>query len=233
MKHDSAFFIFQSILSYTSQLSLIVPLWIGYQRRHLLKPEHKAVFWCCVMWVILTVIGEILFAVKRHNIFVWNIVIVLETLLLGYAFYLALHSSTIRLFIRIAGGIFLVTAIADFFFISGLEATIIYTVALESILLITVVLLYFERSLHELRTTPLEQHPMFVIGIGVIVYFSGTPVVFLLVDSVRGIQVVIMMMVNSVLSLIINLIIARAFWLVGRKPVSLLTQLKTHTAEVI
>lgn len=233
MKRDSAFFIFQSILSYGSQLSLLVPLWIGYQRRHLLKPEHKAVFWCCVMWIILTVIGEILFAASRNNLFVWNIVTVLETLLLGYAFYLALNSTKIRLFIRIAAGIFMVMAIADFFFISGLDATTIYTVALESILLISVVLLYFEHSLHELRTTPFEQHPMFVIGIGVIVYFAGTTMVFLLVDSVHGIQKAMIMMVNSVLSLIINLIIALAFWLVGRKPVSLLAQLKTHTAEVI
>ncbi|MBO0360207.1 hypothetical protein J0X19_19755 [Hymenobacter sp. BT186] len=232
MNHNSAFFIFQSVLSYSSQLALLVPLWIGYQRRHLLKPEHKAVFWCCVMWAILTVVGEILFAAKRHNLFVWNIVTVLETLLLGYAFYLALNSRIIRSFIRIAAGLFIVTATADFFFISGLEATTIYTVALESILLITVVLLYFERSLHELRTTPLEQHPMFVIGIGVIVYFAGTTMVFLLKDSVRGIQMVMMMMVNSVLSFVLNLVIARAFWLVGRKPVSLLPHLSTHTAEV-
>ncbi|HEX8427212.1 hypothetical protein [Hymenobacter sp.] len=207
---------FRTILTYTGELSLLLPIWVGYQRWFVLQKHHKVVLWCCVMWAILTIVGEILFALKRHNLFVWNIVTILEALFLGYAFYLVLRSQKIRRLLRVAAVVFLVTALIDFFYLSGLGATTVYTVALESVLLIATVLLYFEQLLRELRTTSLEQNPMFVIGIGVITYFAGTVMVFLLQDSVSGVQEMIMMMVNSFLSLVLNAIIARAFWLVGR-----------------
>ncbi|WP_375437094.1 hypothetical protein [uncultured Hymenobacter sp.] len=207
---------FRATLAYTAELSLLLPLWIGYQRWFILQKQHKVVFWCCVMWAVLTIIGEILFANKLHNNFVWNIVTILETLFLGYAFYLVLHSPKSRRFLRIAAGVFIGIAITDLFYLSGLEATTVYTVALESALLITTVLLYFEQLLQELRATPLERNPMFVIGIGVMTYFAGTVMVFLLQDSVPRVQQMFMTMVNSLLSLVLNSIIAWAFWLVER-----------------
>ena len=204
------------VLTYTGELSLFLPIWVGYRRWAVLQKHHKVVLWCCVMWAVLTGVGEILFAAKQHNLFVWNTVTILETLFLGYAFYLVLHSSKSRRFLRIAAGVFVVLAVTDFFYLSGLKATTVYTVAAESVLLITTVLLYFEQLLQELRTTSLERNPMFLIGIGVITYFAGTVMVFLLQDSVSGVQEMLMMMVNSVLSLVLNSIIAWAFLLVGK-----------------
>ncbi|MDF7810326.1 hypothetical protein [Hymenobacter sp. YC55] len=204
------------ILTYTSELSLLLPIGVGYRYWSVLQKHHKVILWCCVMWAVLTAIGEILFAAKQHNLFVWNTVTILETLFLGYAFYSVLRSSKARYFLRIAAGVFIVLAVTDFFYLSGLEATTVYTVAAESALLISTVLLYFEQLLQELRTSSMERNPMFVIGIGVIIYFAGTVMVFLLQDSVSGVQEMLMMMVNSVLSLILNSIIAWAFLLVGK-----------------
>lgn len=230
---ESAWWPISEFIRFTAQLSLLLPLWIGYRRWHHLKQEHRPVFWCCVMWAVLTVVGEVLFAAKQLNLYVWNLVTVLETLFLGYAFYLALPFSKIRWFIRLAAWVFITTAFADFFFISGLRATTTYTVALETILLVSLVLLYFERSLHDLRTTPLERHPMFVIGIGVITYFAGTVMVFLLQNSVHGIQKVMMMLINFVLSFILNSIIARAFWLAGREQLPVLNSPKVYKRKVV
>ncbi|WP_022823163.1 hypothetical protein [Hymenobacter norwichensis] len=230
---ESAWWSLSQFIKFTAQLSLLLPLWIGYQRWNYLKQEYKPIFWCCVMWAVLTVVGEILFAAKLLNLYIWNLVTVLETLLIGYAFYLALPSSKIRFFVRLAAWIFMVTAFADYFFISGLRATTTYTVALETVLLVTLVLLYFERSLHDLRTTPLERHPMFVIGIGVITYFAGTVMVFLLQNSVHGVQKLLMMLINFVLSFILNSIIARAFWLAGREPLHELNSSKAYKREAL
>ncbi|UOQ67336.1 hypothetical protein [Hymenobacter volaticus] len=204
------------VLTYTSELSLLLPIWVGYRRWAVLQKHHKVVLWCCVMWTVLTVIGEILFAVKQHNLFVWNTVTILETLFLSYAFYLKIRSSKARRLLRIAAGVFVVLAVTDFFYLSGLKATTVYAVAAESVFLITTVLLYFEQLLQELRTTSLGRTPMFLIGIGVITYFAGTLMVFLLQNSVSGIQEMLMMTVNSVLSLVLNSIIAWAFFLIGK-----------------
>lgn len=204
------------ILVYTGELSLLLPIWVGYRRWFVLEKHYRTVLWCCVMWAALTIVGEILFAAKQHNLFVWNTVTVLETLLLGYAFYLVLRSPKTRKLLRIAASGFIALAVADFFYFSGLHATTVYTVATESVLLITIVLLYFEQLLQELRKTPLSRNPMFLIGIGVIIYFSGTVMIFLLQDSVSGVQEMLMMMVNSVLSIVLNSIIAWALFLAGR-----------------
>jgi hypothetical protein len=204
------------VLTYTAELSLLLPIWMGYRRWSVLQKHHKVVLWCCLMWAVLTVIGEILFATKQHNLFVWNTVTILETLFLGYAFYLVIRSSKLRHFLRIGAGIFVVLAVTDFFYLSGLKAVTVYTVAAETVLLITTVLLYFEQLLQELRATSLERNPMFLIGVGVIIYFAGTVMVFLLQNSVSGVQEMLMMMVNSVLSLVLNSIIAWAFLLTGK-----------------
>jgi hypothetical protein len=198
------------------EFSLLLPLVVGYLRWDYLQPHHKAVFWCCVMWAVLTATGEVLFFLKQPNIAVWNSVTILETLFIFHSFYLVIRSEKLRRYLRMSVALFIVVAIADFFFLSGLKATTVYTVALESVLLVVVVLLYFEQLMQELRTTPLERNPMFVIGIGVMTYFAGTVMVFLLQDTVTGVQDTLMMMINSILSLVLNSIIARAFWLVGR-----------------
>lgn len=220
---------FRPFLSYIAQFSLLVPLWFGYRRIQLMQREHQAVYLCCVMWAILTVYGEVLFAAKIHNLYVWNIVTILETLSLGYAFYVVLESARTKRWLRLAAGVFVLVSIADFFFISGLEETTVYTVAMGSALLVTLVLLYFEQLLQQLRTVYLEQQPMFVIGIGVILYFAGTLMIFLLQNSVHGVHKQMMMMVNFVLSFVLNCIIARAFWLIGQKqtpPIYSLTDLR-------
>jgi len=169
------------------------------------------------MWIVLTVVGEILFIYKRQNLFIWNTITILETLLLVYAFYLVLRSKKVRLFLSIATGIFVIVGIVDFFFLSGLHANTIFTVALESTLLIATVLIYFEQILQEPHRITFEYNPMFLVGIGVITYFSGTTVIFLLQNSVVKTEQMIMMIINSVLSIFFNSIIARAFWLLGRK----------------
>lgn len=217
LEHNYIFALHRT-LSFAGAFSLLLPLWFGIRQRQHLAQHHRMVLWCCFMWAILTAIGQALHAAKQPNHIVWNIVTILETILLGYAFYLVIKSPKIRRILRFSFLAFMAVAILDFFYLSGFQTTTIYTVALESLLLIGIVLIYFEQILQELRTINLERNPMFLVGIGVIIYFAGTVMIFLLQNSVVGAQQIMMMaMINSVLSIFLNSIIARAFWLVGRE----------------
>ena len=207
---------FLRILYFAGLFSLLIPAWMGYRRRQVLLPSHRAVWWCCLMWTVLTILAEGLRQSGRHNTAVWNLVVILETLLLGYAFYLTLHSSKTRGYLRAMGSLFLGVSLIDFY-LTGLHASTKVTVALESVVLITVVLLYFEQLLQELRIKLLDREPMFLIGVGVITYFAGTVMIFLLPIGMSGVQTLVVMGVNAILSIALNSIIARAFWLVGQK----------------
>lgn len=210
------------IIYYAGLFSLLIPIWAGYKERHSLQKPHRIMWWCCIMWAVSTLLAESLRLTGHHNEIVWDVATVLEVLFIGWAFYLVIHSFKVQIFLRWAGGVFLAVAFLDTTCLSDSYHSNTYTIALGSVLVILLMLLYFEQTLQELRVISLERDPMFLIGVGVVTYYAATTVIFLM-EQTRHMQFVqyrLMMMVNSVACVAFHLIVARAFRMAAQQQLS-------------
>jgi hypothetical protein len=184
------------------------------------------------MWSVMTLLGESLRLCGYHNVIVWNAVTILEVLFIGRAFYLAIHSVRSRRLLRLIGVLFITVATLDNTYLSDAYHSTAYTTALGSVIVILLVLLYFEQTLHELRAITLEREPMFVIGVGVLIYYAATTVIFLqefvpILESQR------MMVINSIFCIVFHIIIARAFSLAAQTKDSMLAPLQARNPEAL
>lgn len=81
--------------------------------------------------------------------------------------------------------------------------------------------MYFEQVLQELRNIRLERDPMFLVSVGVTLYYSGTLMVFVMEDSMhkhqQTNQIWTMYMIQSVLLIGFNALLALALYRASKK----------------
>ncbi|GAA3944784.1 hypothetical protein GCM10022406_28760 [Hymenobacter algoricola] len=135
---------------------------------------------------------------------------------------MSLHSSKVKRFFAWAVILFFVVALVQVIYLRGVYASNTYARLAQSTLLISAALLYFEQTLQELRTIQLEYDPMFLVSVGVILYFAGCLMVFTLEDSMYAqkqfTQVWIMYSIQFVLLIVFNFILALALYRASKSP---------------
>ncbi|RSK36152.1 hypothetical protein [Hymenobacter metallilatus] len=120
--------------------------------------------------------------------------------------------------IRILAVVFVLFAALDSFWLEGFTRINSYTNLAESVIIISLGLLYFERVLIGRRRTQIQQIPLFVATIGIILYLSGTVVLYLATNHFIQVNdeysARLMYLINSALVLMLGLLFSRAFLLV-------------------
>jgi hypothetical protein len=151
----------------------------------------------------------------------WNAYTVVQTLIFLRLYYLTLHARRIRLLLcRVVAPAFVVFALVDALYLEGPRQVSSYTHVLQSALLIGLALLYFEQLLNELHVVRLEQDPLFLVSTAVVLYFSGTVLVFVFINRLSDPSDYASNQVMNTLDAMVNLIkyglFALAFWYAGR-----------------
>ena len=205
------------VLYYVAQSSILVPIAIGFWRRYVLSPALRIIFYCCLMWLVLGASAEYAGKVWQYNIPIYDTIDILEMWLVGVAYHRALRFKFRRYFLLI-GFLYTAFALLDAFVLHGLWKPITYTIILRSALTIGLVMLYFEQTLRELRNIRLEQDPLFMASIGLLLYDACSVYMFILRNNETN-KIVSQQIesVNSFLTLLLYGLLARAFWLAGRK----------------
>lgn len=183
---------------------------MGYRRWPLLTRVFRPLVWCCAMWFGCMLVAEVTYALWNYNIGIWNLVTVLEALLIGSAFHYALDSARAAKWIRWVGAAYVVLAVAEATVVDGVWVTLRCTTLAETCGLVVLALLYFNQTLEQLRNVRLENEPMFVVSVAVLVYFAGTLVYFLAGSYFSITAMSFLSIVNHILSIGLNLCIARA-----------------------
>ncbi|GAA4018077.1 hypothetical protein GCM10022408_34730 [Hymenobacter fastidiosus] len=110
----------------------------------------------------------------------------------------------------------MIVALVQVVYFRGLYASNTYARIAQSILLIGAALLYFEQILQELRSIQLEHDPMFLVSVGVMLYFAGCLMVFILEDSMYAqkqiTQVWMMYSIQFVLLIVFNATLTLALY---------------------
>lgn len=208
-------------------LPVIVCVW-----RWPVLPHRRRIGAALVLILVLNVWAEIGRQVWHNNIFSTYLILWSETLFLSYAYYKTFNTRLNRQLLVIALAIFLVIAVVEYVFWTGLYGTKTYTRMAQSLLLIGAALMYFEKILRELRNIRLERDPMFLVSVGVTLYYSGTLMVFVLEDSMQKNyqinQIWLMYSIQSVLLIAFSVLVAVAVYNNSRSSGSAMVSEATH-----
>ncbi|RYU82180.1 hypothetical protein [Hymenobacter persicinus] len=202
-------------------LTYLLPLLICLWRWHSLQPAYRQLILAGLLTLgSLNVLAEVGRVVYHNNLLCNYLIIWAETLFLGWAYHQALHSRRSRQLLLAALVFFAGVALAEFLYWHGISGAKTYTRMARGIVLVGAALLYFEQTLQELRNIHLERDPMFLVSVGVTLYYSGTLMVFAMeyatVRRHQFDQVWMMYSIQAVLMTVLNTLIALALWHTSR-----------------
>lgn len=212
---------FSKVLSVVAACTSLVPAGLGIRRWRHFSPALRYVAWFAIVpGAVLGIGAEVGRWVFRYNLAILSAVTLCETVLLAGAYAQVLHSDRLRWWFKIAVGLFLVVWCVEF----GLSLQVnkpinSYTHILQTIIIISLALSYFEQLLRELPNIRLERDPMFLVSVGSCLYYTGSITIFVLEPymQVRAIvsQVWTMYIIQSALYILLNGFLTLALYYEG------------------
>ncbi|MCA8829112.1 hypothetical protein [Hymenobacter pini] len=212
--------------------AMVIPIAIAqYNRRWLVGglrtlrfiPLFLLVMYCCAQVAII---------LWRYTLPINHLNTVGEALLYLKVYHDEFTNSIIKRRVRLVAVIFLAFAVVDSFWLEGFQQINAYTNLIESFLIITLALIYFEIHILRRQRIAALRKPMFVASIGIILYLAGTIVLHLVTNHLIAANdegdARIVYLISSFLLFLMVTLFSRAFWLA--RPVK---ALDTTTAPII
>ncbi|WP_226266140.1 hypothetical protein [Hymenobacter pini] len=204
--------------------TMLIPISLAWQRRWGLRGGMKPLAFLPAYMLSMAILMKIAAVVWRNNLPVIHVSTVGETLLYLVIYHTEFKHKRAKKIIRILAITFLIFAAVDSFYLEGFSRINSFTNLLESIIVTGLALLYFERTLIRRRNTQLQRVPLFIATIGIIMYLSGTVVIYLatnhFIDTNDEYGARLIFLLNSALIFTLALLFARAFLLVDSNPQS-------------
>lgn len=203
------------IISKISMYAVIVPATIGFVLFSGLGKKQKVIF----LLVLLSVFTELgAYIVRKHsslqNIVYYGFTIG-EFLLLGMVFSQAIIPFLSKTFFRLITLFFLCFVAIDMIWLSGINQFNNYSTAIEGLLLIFFSIVFFYKTLKELKIRDLEKEPLFWISTGVLLYFSGSLFIFLFTNYVNSSNTALLIIwgIHAIFRILLNLFYSITLWM--------------------
>ncbi|MCC3158154.1 hypothetical protein LJ737_12970 [Hymenobacter sp. 15J16-1T3B] len=203
-----------------SVAAALVPVTVGLLRwRHLTSAGRC--LWACSLLasLLLGVLTEYGRIVWHNNILPLRSQVWLETVLLTAAYYFTFADSKRRRAVPWLLGLFTLGAVGEtVWLMDWRQGNGPYLHVLQAMLLIWVVLAYFEQLLSDPPQVPLSRNPIFVASVGVVLYYAGTVFVYVLERTTQDTDQIRMMFIleYGLRIVALNGGVAAALWLMGR-----------------
>ncbi|KAA9332394.1 hypothetical protein F0P96_13045 [Hymenobacter busanensis] len=162
-----------------SAYGIIVPLGIGLGRWRSLSGPARAVVWYFAFWAVEAVLDYWTRRQHLSNAYTFHLSVLVETWLLGWAYHRALRDARLKSWLLLAQGVFTAVALADATILSGLNQTNQYARAVQVVLMLVYALAYFEQWVRELRARSPWHDFMFLVSVGLTIYYTGSVMGFL------------------------------------------------------
>jgi len=156
---------------------------IGKNRRH--QYYVRILLFGLIISAITDIINQFVFVSNRWNsAILFHGYTVLEFIIYALLYQHFFHNPHIKKGIKVIIVLFLIFKVIDVTLISNIKEHDTLAMTLESIVMITFGLLYFDQVLKEMAIPNLERYPVFWINSGILIYFSGSLFLFLFSDFI-------------------------------------------------
>jgi hypothetical protein len=157
---------------------LLVPLSLSWARFRHHTPVMRVVCYFLSFHFISLVLGFILAKLRVNNLPMLHVYSVIEFFLLLWFFQLMLTGFLPKKFFIVLAALFLLLAIVNVVAIEGLFVFNTYVRSVEALLIIFLSVSWFVKTLSDPGTPQASNVPYFLIIGGLLVYFSGSLVLF-------------------------------------------------------
>ncbi|NVO85675.1 hypothetical protein [Hymenobacter terrestris] len=209
---------FAKLLDFVAYTSLLLPFYLAHTRRTHLSGGLVALRFLPVFHFGIYCLMHIANSVWRNNIPLIHFATIAETLIYLKVYHEEFTETKIKKTIRYAAVAFLLFAFIDSIWLEKPPRINSYTNLFESILIIGLALLFFEKIMVRHKQLKLSRVPMFVATVGIVIYLAGTVLLFLTTNYFIVLNdefnLRLMYLVSSVLLLLLAVLLSRAFLLV-------------------
>ncbi len=202
------------------QYFLIPPLLLGIYNYKYLKAETLVVFFYVSNAVLFEIISRtLMFLNFRNTLPFLHLYTVLEFSLFWlfyYRFFKVFYSTKNMKTVLV---LFVSFAIINAIFIQKIDTFNTYARGIESIILIALSLLAFNKIMVEVDTRYPTSQPVFWVNTGVLFYFSGNLVVFMLSNYISGDNKMLLVSwgIHAILMALLNSFISIGLWQTRRQ----------------
>jgi hypothetical protein len=167
-------------LFWISSFGVLIPFGIGLWRWRYLSPAGRIIVYYFGFWTVEAFVDQWSRKVLHTNIYLYHVTVLVETWLLGWAYYQVLDLKPVRRVMLPLAGLFSLVAFADAFWIAGLHQFNTVTRVVQVVLMLAMIMLYFEQWVRDMRTDSPWRSLMFMTSVGLAVYYTGSLMSYLL-----------------------------------------------------
>ncbi len=202
-------------ISNLSIYSIALPAVVGLLSYHRLDKIQKAIFFLILLSLITDVSAHWIIRNVGNHHYLYRIFTIAEFTLLTYVFAQSISPFLPDRLFWIIGIGFIAFALIEVIWITDIQQFNSYSTALEGIIMIFYALVFFYKTLHELKIKELEKSPMVWLGIGVLLYFSSSLFIFLFTNYVKSSNNTLFIIwgIHGIFSIILNIIYAIILWI--------------------
>jgi len=199
-----------------SAYSISIPLLIGWINLRNLNWEQRMLLILIYISIFFELAALLVGMIMEHNnLPLLHVFTVLQFLVLALIYRRKLHPLIDEKLISGTIVFFMLFALISAFIFDGLLRFNTYARALESVLLIFFALAFFYKTLQELKIKKLEREPMFWISTGVLIYFSGNLIIFIVCNYFFTSDefLFIAWSIHAILNIVTNVFYAITLWI--------------------
>ncbi|SDY07681.1 hypothetical protein [Hymenobacter psychrophilus] len=198
--------------------SMLLPAILAKYRKKSLRGGMQTMAYLPAYLFAMFLFARIGTYVFSYNLFVLHLSTIGESLLFIKIYHDEFVDIKIKQNIKIAASIFMLFALIDSGWLEGLQRINSYTNLMESIIVIYLALLFLDKNIIQLGRTRIHLIPMFVATAGIIIYLSGTIVLYLVTNYFIALNdefhMRLIYLFSSASLLLLSVLLSRAFLLV-------------------
>jgi len=202
-------------ISNLSIYSIALPAMVGLVFYHRLQFYQKGIFLLIILSLGADLAARIVVENGGNHQYVYRIFTIVEFILLTYVFAQGIVPFLTKRFFWGVGIAFLSFALIDLLWISDIEQFNSYTTAVEGILMLFFALVFFYKTLIELKIKELEKSPFVWLSVGVLLYFSSSLFIFLFTNYFEHSRnsLFIIWGIHGIFSILLNITYSIILWI--------------------
>ncbi|GAB2959403.1 hypothetical protein GCM10027048_28480 [Hymenobacter coalescens] len=162
------------LVGYLDEWGVVVPLILGVRLWARLSEPLRMVVCYYGFWLAQAPLNVYSRRVLHTNMYLHHLDTLVETWLLGWAYYRALNRSRLQPWIPVLLVAYTGVAVADATYWTGLLNLNIYSRVAQTVLMLCLLLWYLEHWLRRLPQQQLRYDGMFLVTVGLALYFTGS-----------------------------------------------------------
>ncbi|RTQ45263.1 hypothetical protein EJV47_25635 [Hymenobacter gummosus] len=201
----------QYTLNLISSFGVLIPLAIGLRRWGILSPAARIIVGYFGFWSLEAFVDQWSRRVLHTNMYLFHVTVLVETLLLGWAYYQVYDLKPVRRIMPWVGVAFTLVALADAFWINDLQHENAVARVVQVSLMLAMILLYFEQWVREMRTDNPWHNFMFLVSVGLAIYYAGSVMSYLGIAS-GGFAAIVMAIIIDLSFIVALVLMTVALW---------------------